>query len=160
MKAIKYIFASAVIALASCNNAAKTDTAAEGEAEEPATEVQADSTAAVTVEAGEDAVVALASGTNELPKADVPVLVDFSATWCGPCQRFKPVFHKVAEEFKGKAIFMSVDVDECPEIAKAFDVQSIPFIIAVMPDGSKAEGLIGDQPYDDFKAYVEKAVNK
>ena len=152
MKVIKFLFASAVLALASCSSTAKTEAAAE--TEEPATE----DVAAPAAETEGEVVIALEKGSTDLPVADVPVIVDFSATWCGPCQSFKPIFHKVAEEFKGKALFVSVDVDECPELAQKFGVTSIPLVVAVVPNGADMDDLSGLQTYEDFKAYVEKAI--
>ncbi|MDE6651880.1 MAG: thioredoxin family protein [Paramuribaculum sp.] len=152
MKVVKFLFASAVLALASCSSTAKTEAAAE--TEEPATE----EVAAPAAETDGEVVIALEKGSTDLPVADVPVIVDFSATWCGPCQSFKPIFHKVAEEFKGKALFVSVDVDECPELAQKFGVTSIPLVVAVVPNGADMDDLLGLQTYEDFKAYVEKAI--
>ncbi|MDE6460317.1 MAG: thioredoxin family protein [Paramuribaculum sp.] len=152
MKVIKFLFASAVLALASCSSTAKTEAAAE--TEEPATE----DVAAPAAETEGEVVIALEKGSTDLPVADVPVIVDFSATWCGPCQSFKPIFHKVAEEFKGKALFVSVDVDECPELAQKFGVTSIPLVVAVVPNGADMDDLSGLQTYEAFKAYVEKAI--
>ena len=99
------------MALASCSGNT-AGTAAEGNGEAAAVE----EAAAVTAE---EAVVELAAGTTEIAAADVPTIIDFNAVWCGPCQRFKPVFHKVAEEFKGKALFVSVNTDSCPDIARS-----------------------------------------
>lgn len=159
MKVLRYIFASAVvIALASCaGNAAKTEGA---EATEVAAEevVVAEQTAPAA--AGEDAVVELAAGTTEIAKADLPTIIDFNAEWCGPCQRFKPVFHKVAAEFKGKALFVSVNTDSCPDIAQTYQVSSIPQIVTVLPDGTATAGPTGYQEEAAFKAYVESVIAK
>mgnify|MGYP001105853649 CR=1 FL=1 len=147
MKIFRYIVASAAfVALASCSGNT-AGTAAEGNGE----------AAAVTAE---EAVVELAAGTTEIAAADVPTIIDFNAVWCGPCQRFKPVFHKVAEEFKGKALFVSVNTDSCPDIAQKYQIQSIPQIVTVMPDGTATAGPTGYQEEADFKAYVESVVNK
>ncbi len=140
------------MALASCSGNT-AGTAAEGNGEAAAVE----EAAAVTAE---EAVVELAAGTTEIAAADVPTIIDFNAVWCGPCQRFKPVFHKVAEEFKGKALFVSVNTDSCPDIAQKYQIQSIPQIVTVMPDGAATAGPTGYQEEADFKAYVESVVNK
>jgi len=140
------------VALASCSGNT-AGTAAEGNGEAAAVE----EAAAVTAE---EAVVELAAGTTEIAAADVPTIIDFNAVWCGPCQRFKPVFHKVAEEFKGKALFVSVNTDSCPDIAQKYQIQSIPQIVTVMPDGTATAGPTGYQEEADFKAYVESVVNK
>lgn len=140
------------MALASCSGNT-AGTAAEGNGEAAAVE----EAAAVTAE---EAVVELAAGTTEIAAADVPTIIDFNAVWCGPCQRFKPVFHKVAEEFKGKALFVSVNTDSCPDIAQKYQIQSIPQIVTVMPDGTATAGPTEYQEEADFKAYVESVVNK
>ncbi len=140
------------MALASCSGNT-AGTAAEGNGEAAAVE----EAAAVTAE---EAVVELAAGTTEIAAADVPTIIDFNAVWCGPCQRFKPVFHKVAEEFKGKAVFVSVNTDSCPDIAQKYQIQSFPQIVTVMPDGTATAGPTGYQEEADFKAYVESVVNK
>lgn len=140
------------MALASCSGNT-AGTAAEGNGEAAAVE----EAAAVTAE---EAVVELAAGTTEIAAADVPTIIDFNAVWCGPCQRFKPVFHKVAEEFKGKALFVSVNTDSCTDIAQKYQIQSIPQIVTVMPDGTATAGPTGYQEEADFKAYVESVVNK
>ena len=67
---------------------------------------------------------------------DTPVVVDFWATWCGPCNNFKPTFVKMAEKYNGKVEFIAVDVDRCPEVAKKFEANSIPFVLFVSPDGT------------------------
>ena len=67
---------------------------------------------------------------------DHPVVVDFSATWCGPCKNFKPTFEKMAEKYNGKVEFIAVDVDRCPEVANKFEVSAIPFVLFVSSDGT------------------------
>lgn len=59
-------------------------------------------------------------------QAEGLVLVDFSATWCGPCKRMLPELEAAAEQLAGKATFLKVDVDEAPDIATQFGVQGIP----------------------------------
>lgn len=63
-------------------------------------------------------------------------LIDFNATWCGPCKAFRPTFDKYAEEYAGKYDFVSLDVDVCPETANAFGITQIPHIVVISPDGS------------------------
>lgn len=58
------------------------------------------------------------------------VLLDFSATWCGPCQMIAPVIHEIADEYPEYAV-CKIDVDECPELASAFSIVSIPTLITV-----------------------------
>lgn len=70
------------------------------------------------------------------------VLVDFWATWCGPCKMMAPNVEEIATEYKGKVIVGKVDVDECQELATRFGIMSIPTLI-VFKDGEKKEVLVG-----------------
>lgn len=81
-------------------------------------------------------VVKLTSNTTISPDKKLPIVIDFNATWCGPCQRFAPIFEAVAKEYGDKAIFMSVDVDVAPNAAHQFEVTAIPQVSILMPDGN------------------------
>ena len=69
-------------------------------------------------------------------------LVDFWATWCGPCKMMAPNVEDIATEYKGKVTVGKVDVDECPNLAMRFGIMSIPTLI-VFKDGEKKEVLVG-----------------
>ena len=113
------------------------------------------SDAAVAAETTENAgVVVLAKGAA-LPKTDKLMVLDFNAVWCGPCRQFAPAFEKAAEDYAGKAVFVSVNVDSCPEIAQQFGVQGIPHVSFVQPDGSVST-YVGTNELADFGALVEK----
>ena len=79
---------------------------------------------------------------SEVLKSDVPVLVDFWATWCGPCRMLAPTIAKIAEEQQGKIKVGKVDVDEEPGIAQRFNIFSIPTII-VFKDGKELARTVG-----------------
>ena len=64
-----------------------------------------------------------------------------AATWCGPCKQFAPNFEAVAEKYADKALFYSVDVDQHPELAARYNVQSIPMVVFIRPDGQTATSL-------------------
>ena len=70
------------------------------------------------------------------------VLVDFWATWCGPCKMMAPNVEEIATEYKGKVTVGKVDVEECQELATRFGIMSIPTLI-VFKDGEKKEVLVG-----------------
>ena len=72
---------------------------------------------------------------DKVKKEGVSV-IDFSATWCGPCQMLAPVFEEVSVELAGSASFYKVDVDESPSLSREFTVQSVPTLV-VMKMGSR-----------------------
>jgi thioredoxin 1 len=74
--------------------------------------------------------------------AEEAVLVDFWAEWCGPCKMIAPILDEVAGEQQGKVKVMKVNVDEQPDLARRFDVMSIPTLI-LFKDGSPAKRLVG-----------------
>lgn len=82
---------------------------------------------------------------KEETTADVPVLVDFWATWCGPCRMLAPVIAEIAEEYAGKIKVGKVNVDDEPELAAAFGVQSIPTVV-IIKNGVISEVSVGYKP--------------
>lgn len=87
---------------------------------------------------------------SEVLKSPVPVLVDFWATWCGPCKMLAPTISKIAEEKDGVIKVCKLDVDEEPEIAAKFGIQSIP-TLKVFVNGEVVRSSVGVQP----KAAIE-----
>ncbi len=79
---------------------------------------------------------------NELTKANKKVLIDFFATWCGPCSKIGPVYHKYAEQYKDKMSFAKVDVDESGELVDNFNVTSMPTFVA-LKDGKEVSRIVG-----------------
>ena len=83
--------------------------------------------------------------------ATEPVLVDFFATWCGPCKMMAPVIDEIATEMTGVASVYKIDVDECPDIAQKYGIMSIPTFI-VFKDGKPAANALGARPKGDILA--------
>ncbi len=78
----------------------------------------------------------------EVVQSDRPVLVDFSATWCGPCKKLEPVVHEIADDYKGRLKVVKVDIDKAPGIAAKFAVMSVPTLV-LFRDGKVMDQLIG-----------------
>lgn len=79
---------------------------------------------------------------TEVLKSDVPVLVDFTATWCGPCKALAPIVEQLADEFAGKIKVGKLDIDEAPEHTRKYGVRSVPTVM-VFRGGEKTGTNVG-----------------
>lgn len=79
---------------------------------------------------------------KEVLKSDLPVLVDFSATWCGPCKKQLPILEAAASEYKDSIKFVKIDIDDSPESAAKFRVRSVPTII-LFKQGVPVKNTVG-----------------
>ncbi len=91
--------------------------------------------------------------------ADMPIAIDFSATWCGPCKFFGPIFAKIQSEFKDKMLFVHVDIDEFPELANGFGVTGVPTTSIIFGE-KEIERQVGAAPEPMFRQMVQKALQK
>ncbi len=73
--------------------------------------------------------ITTANFESEVAQSDVPVLVDFGATWCGPCQALKPIVEELATEYAGKVKIGEVDIDQSSDLAAQFAVMSVPTLL-------------------------------
>ena len=86
---------------------------------------------------------------TEVLKSDIPVLVDFWATWCGPCMMLSPVIAELAEELEGKVKVGKVNVDEQNELAMQYRVASIPTLL-LFKNGELAKTSVGFMPKNEI----------
>ena len=90
-------------------------------------------------------------------KSDKPVLVDFFATWCGPCKMMAPIVDVIADEMADKAVVCKIDVDEAQDIAMQYSVASIPTFI-LFKNGNAVETLVGGRPKDALVELIEENI--
>jgi thioredoxin 1 len=95
--------------------------------------------------AGNTVTVTDASFNEDVLNSDKPVLVDFWATWCGPCRMVAPVLEEIAAEHKDKITVAKLDVDANPTIARDYQVLSIPTLM-VFKGGEKVKEIVGARP--------------
>lgn len=86
-----------------------------------------------------------------------PVVVDFWADWCGPCKQLIPILEKLATEANGAFCLVKVNVDQNPEIAQAFGVQSIPFVVAML-DGQPVSHFAGVKPEPQLREWLKSVM--
>ena len=91
---------------------------------------------------------------NEVIKSDKPVLVDFWATWCGPCRMIAPIISEIAEEANGRFKVGKVNVDEESELASMFRIMSIPALM-VFKDGKPMNTVVGLRSKADLLATLK-----
>jgi thioredoxin len=91
---------------------------------------------------------------EEVVNSEIPVLIDFSADWCGPCQMMKPVFEELSSEYKGKVKFMKLDTQAEEGLAMKFRIQGIPTLV-VMKEDKEIHRFVGFMGRDQLKMQVD-----
>ena len=91
---------------------------------------------------------------EEVVKSQIPVLIDFWATWCGPCRAMMPIVEQIAQENEGKIKVCKVNVDEEPELASKFDVMSIPTFVAIK-EGKVVGTTLGMQSKEEVLSIIK-----
>ena len=95
------------------------------------------------------------SKLNELLTDSGPVVVDYTASWCGPCRLISPHIDKLAADYADRAQVVKIDVDQNKENAKKFNIRSIPAVL-IFKNGEVVERLVGKADYETFSQALEK----
>lgn len=90
----------------------------------------------------------------EIINTDKPVLVDFWATWCGPCRALAPVIEELANEYEGKAVIGKCNVDDCDDLPMNFGIRSIPTLL-FFKNGELVDKIVGAAPKADIAAKLD-----
>ncbi len=94
---------------------------------------------------------------SEVIQSDKPVVVDFSATWCGPCRQLSPIIDDLAKEYAGKVKVGKVDIDQSQEVAGKYGIMSVPTVL-FFKGGAKVDTLIGLNGKNVYKAKIDGLV--
>ena len=105
------------------------------------------------------ATVELSAGTfeQEVVKAQVPVLVDMWAAWCGPCRIIAPMVEELAGTYQGKVKFGKLNVDEHPQIASQYRIMNIPTLL-LFKNGAEADRIVGVQPKEELIRRIDQVL--
>ncbi len=94
---------------------------------------------------------------SDVVEAKGVVVVDFFATWCGPCNMLGPVYEEVANEMGDKASFYKLDIDQAPDIAQENGVSSVPTII-IFKDGQEIDKMVGVMPKEKLVSKIQSFI--
>ena len=94
---------------------------------------------------------------SEVLRSSLPVLIDFTATWCQPCRAVAPLVDQVADEYKDQFKVAKVDIDDSPAIARKYGIRGVPTLL-VIKDGDVFDQMVGAVPKAQIVALVKRAL--
>lgn len=92
---------------------------------------------------------------NEVNNQKVPVLVDFWATWCGPCRKIAPLIEELSEEYSGKIKFVKIKADENPSTAQKYSVIGVPCLLLIK-ESAPVERMLNIRNKNDIKKVIDR----
>lgn len=107
---------------------------------------------------------AVSETTDSKFKQDVllakePVLVDFYATWCGPCRMMAPIIDELSQQYKGKLKVVRLDVDANPGVSSALDIRGLP-TFAIFKNGKPVRAIVGAQPKEVLAQQIDESIKQ
>ncbi len=96
---------------------------------------------------------------KEVKNSDIPVIVDYWASWCGPCMNMAPTFEELSKEYEGKLKFAKLNVENNQELAGQFGIRGIPCLI-VFNKGEEVDRIVGSMPKDALKEKIDDILGK
>jgi thioredoxin 1 len=94
---------------------------------------------------------------KEVEESKIPVIIDFFADWCGPCQMMKPIFEKISKEYEGKLTFAKLNTEDMPEIAQKYEIQGIPCLV-LTKKGREVDRVIGFMSENSLKDKINEII--
>ena len=96
---------------------------------------------------------------KEVKQSDIPVIIDFWASWCGPCQMMGPVFEEMSGDYEGKLKFTKLSTENFPQLAGEYGIQSIPCLI-ITKEGKEVDRIVGFAPAPVMKQKIDAILSQ